>query len=110
MKGRGPRGEPLFFAPVSWATEQHRRANELAVPLLGPGAQEFALLSIPGRLDVAAWICPVLHRIALSLVSEWYQEATADPSKLDLTSGLSVLSPFPEREGTPHAETDEALG
>src|SRR5215208_2861528 len=31
--------------------EQHRRADELVIPLLGPGAQELDLLPVLGRLD-----------------------------------------------------------
>jgi hypothetical protein len=37
----------------SWATERHRRADELLIPLLGPAAQELDLLPILCRLDAA---------------------------------------------------------
>ena len=37
----------------SRATERHRRADELLIPLLGPAAQELDLLLILSRLDAA---------------------------------------------------------
>jgi hypothetical protein len=54
-----------------------------------------------GFLSAGCW---VLHRIAFPVVSEWYQKAPTIGASKDsyLTSGLSVLTAVPQREGTPH--------
>jgi hypothetical protein len=57
----------LLRALGGQATEQHRRADELVVPLLGPGAQELDLLPVLGRLDAAP--APVAAHVRFPLAT-----------------------------------------
>jgi hypothetical protein len=86
-----------------------RRADSNRLPLLitsdrsaVAGVCTGLQIRISKRLFSAAGCC-VLQRIAFPVVSEWYQKATTGASKDSyVMSGLSILTPVPQREGTPH--------